>query len=192
MTNYSLEFCAIDELCDCEPANRNDKTWSQNFEFGFHPAGTIPNFVRCRHPVASASGLARETTNDSSKINALAHRSFVQIAKFFEPTEQGFASGVSERALQRRFAHARSLSNDHDIAANRPTGNGRRNYPRTTPAAAKTGDMIFQQFLSARFQHPIVRNSLIGRGSAEPMKKSRSSEHHPIAGKAKRSDLARC
>ena len=46
MTNYSLEFCAVDELCDCEPANRNDKTWSQNFEFGFHPEAWWPDAER--------------------------------------------------------------------------------------------------------------------------------------------------
>ena len=56
---------------------------------------------------------------------------------------------MGKRALQRRFADARSLSDDHDIAAYCAAGNGWGNHSRTTPATEKPRDVIFQQPLPA-------------------------------------------
>jgi hypothetical protein len=141
-TNHLLQFRAIDELRDSQPAHGNNETRSQNLDLVIHPRGTVVNLVRSGNPICASRILAGKTTADRCEINSRSNGRFVHAAEFFEPTEERFSSGMRKRPLQDRLTRPGSLPNDHHIADNRTARNWCGLHPRAATTAKKLSDML--------------------------------------------------
>ena len=67
--NHFLQFFAVDELLNRQPADGNDETWLQDSDLIVHPRRAIANFVRRRNAIGAAGILPRKTAADCREIN---------------------------------------------------------------------------------------------------------------------------
>lgn len=148
--NHPFQIRAIDELSDGQSADRNDKTWAQDFDLIVHPERAVKNFFRRRHAIAAAGSFSRETSTYRREINSRSKDQLVQSAEFFKPTKKRFASGVCKRFLQDRFSRPRRLTNQHHIANNGATRDRRRLHARTASTFPQMRDVIFESTAAAR------------------------------------------
>src|SRR5438876_9360358 len=116
--DYFFQLRAIDELRDSQPADRNDETRPQNFDFMSHPGRTVANFVWSRNAISATRIFSGKTAADRCEINFRTDCSLIHPTEFFEPTEKRLAGGVRKRSLQHRLPWTGGLSNDHYIAHN--------------------------------------------------------------------------
>ena len=151
--NYFLQFCAVDELGDCQPADWNDQTWLQHSNLIVHPGRAVADFVRRRNAISAARILPRKTTAHRCEVNCGSNGSFIHPAKFFEPTEERFASGMRKGPLQKWLSRTRSLTDDHQVAHDRTTRYGRRFHARTTTTAQQLSNVPFELDLFTRRSH---------------------------------------
>jgi len=149
--SFSYNIHTIDELHDSQSADRDDETRSQNSDLVVHPRRTVANLVWRRNPISAAGIFAGKTSADRREVNFGSNSSFVHSAKFFEPAEKSFASGMRERSLQNRFPRTGSLTNNHHIAHDRSTRHRCRVHARAAPAFPQLRHMAFET-------QPLFRN----------------------------------
>src|SRR6202022_2530226 len=98
--NDLLQFRALDELRDRQPAGRNYETRLQDFDFLVHPGRAISNLIRRRHAIGPAGRFAGKTATNGREINCRSNGGFVYSAKLLEPAKECLPSRVGEWAFQ--------------------------------------------------------------------------------------------
>ena len=139
--NKVLQSCAVDELRDCQSADRNNEARLQDANLIIHPQRTVANLVWRRDAVGASGIFAGETAADGGEIDLGPDGGFVHSAKLFEPTKECFAGSVRKRSFQRRFPRTGRLSNDHYIAHDGAARHRRGLHARTAPAAQQSLDV---------------------------------------------------
>jgi hypothetical protein len=162
--NHFLQFFAVDELHDSQPADGNDETWLQDLNLITHPRRTVANLIRRRHAISTAGIFPRKTPTDCCEINFRSNSGLIHPAEFFEPSEERFASSMCKRPLQNRFPRTGRLANDHDVAHNCAAGYRRRLHARAAPAEKQRCHMLVESSLESFCSHgPVGRSHTAGQ-----------------------------
>lgn len=163
-TNYLLQFFAVDELHDSQPAHRDDETWLQDLNLIVHPRRAVANLVRRRNPISAAGIFSGKTPADRREINFGSNGGLVHSAKFFEPAEKRLARGICKRSLQSWLSGTGRLANDHDIAHDCAARDGRRFHARAAPAKKQRRHMLIESSLESFCSHgPVGRSHTAGQ-----------------------------
>jgi hypothetical protein len=142
-----VERSAGEELFDGQLADGDDQFGLEDFDFFFQPPSAVCDFVPRRHTVAAGFLFAGKAAADSGHVDARTEFSFGKAARFFEPAEEGFACGPSERAAEHRFFVSRCLANKKDFAQDWTAADDWLVHGRAEPALQELIDMQTQQFL---------------------------------------------
>jgi hypothetical protein len=115
-TDHFFQFPAIDTLRDGQTSDRNYEQRLEDLDFIIHPGRAIANLIRRRNTIAAARIFSGKASTDRREINPRANSGFIHSARFFEPAEKRFASGMRKRPLQNGFSGAGCLPNEYHIA----------------------------------------------------------------------------
>jgi len=140
--HHFVEFLESQKLRDGQFSDRDYEAWSQKIDFVIHPRRTISDFVGRWNAISARGCFPREAAADGGEINPGAHLRFAQMAKLFEPTEEGAARRPGKRFAQDRLSDSGRLTHEHDFAQDRPAGNRWRQHARTTPALKQLRDVF--------------------------------------------------
>src|SRR6266480_4698581 len=154
--DYFFQLRAIDELRDSQPADRNDETRPQNFDFMSHPGRTVANFVRSRNAISAARIFSGKAAADRCKINFGTDGSLIHPTEFFEPPKKSLASCVRKRSLQHRLPWTGGLTYDHYIAHDCAARDRRGLHARATTAAQQCRHMLIELSLNSFCSHGLV------------------------------------
>ncbi len=164
--NHFLQFFAVDELHDSQPADGNDETWLQDLNLITHPRRTVANLIRCRHAISAAGIFSGKTPADCREINLRSNGRLIHPAKFFEPAEERFASSMCKRSLQNRLPRAGRLTNDHYVAHDCAPGYRRRFHAWAATAEKQRRHMLVESSLESFCSHgPVGRSHGAGQGA---------------------------
>ena len=145
-----IQFFEWEKLSDGQFTHWNDQVGLQQIDLVVHPVGAVSDFIGRGNTIATGGGLSRETTADGGEVDRRADLLFVHAAKFLEPSEERSTGRPSERLCQDRFFNTRRLTDEHDLAQDRATGNRWGQHSGATPALEKAGDMPVEQLLLSR------------------------------------------
>src|SRR5438094_7023009 len=142
--DYFFQLRAIDELRDSQPADRNDETRPQNFDFMSHPGRTVANFVRSRNAISAARIFSGKAAADRCEINFGTDCSLIHPTEFFEPPKKSLASCVRKRSLQHRLPWTGGLTYDHYIAHDCAARDRRGLHARATTTSNQSSHVAGQ------------------------------------------------
>ena len=97
--NHFLQFFAVDELLNRQPADGNDETWLQDLNLITHPRRTVANLIRDRNAIRAGGIFSGKTPTDRCEINLRSNCGLIHPAEFFEPPEKSFTCGMRELPL---------------------------------------------------------------------------------------------
>jgi len=97
--NHFLQFFAVDELLNRQPADGNDETWLQDLNLITHPRRTVANLIRDRNAIRAGGIFSGKTPTDRCEINLRSNCGLIHPAEFFEPPEKSFTCGMREHPL---------------------------------------------------------------------------------------------
>jgi hypothetical protein len=162
--NHFLQFFAVDELHDSQPADGNDETWLQDLNLIVHPRRTVANLIRRRHAISTAGIFPRKTPTDCCEINFRSNSGLIHPAEFFEPAEKSFTCGMREWPLQSWLSGTGRLANDHDVAHNCAAGYRRRFHAWAATAEKQRRHMLVESSLESFCSHgPVGRSHTAGQ-----------------------------
>ena len=141
-----VEFFQGKKLGDREFADGDNELGPEQIDLVVHPRRAVSDFVRRWNAVAAGRGFPRETATDRSEVNFGANLFLGHRAEFLKPAEERAARGPRERSSKNRLLHPGRLTDQHDLAENRPARNRRRHHPWTTATLPKSRD-VFRQLL---------------------------------------------
>lgn len=124
-SNHSFQVFALDELRDGESSDRNYQTRLEYRDLLVYPRLAISDFVRRGYAIGSARRFSGETSAYRREIDSRTNGGLIHSTELLNPAKQRLAGGVRERTFQSWLTRTRSLSNNHNVADNRATRNGR-------------------------------------------------------------------
>ena len=138
------EGIEFEELRDCEPADRKDKGWLEDFDLALQPTRARLDFLLARHTVPTARVFARKAPADRREVDSVACRLFVPPKCRLDPAEKCLACGPGEGLAESRLFDAWRLSDQKDAAGDRSADDDRFVHGGASFAAGQGAKMSAQ------------------------------------------------